>query len=128
MKNSILYFAALGFLFACENKENKGDYYDEEKELTHEQVTRNFRTPENEPGLDYTGSDSLADYATLNQDNLGKLPATLRMKIKDDPKFINKEIARIDSSSNGNVKEYRVTFRGEEKVYRFDSKGNLLND
>lgn len=130
MKNIILPFFWLCVFYSCSSPKkntatNEADL--EVKEYTHEQETRNLRNPENMPGLDYTGTDSLEDYQKENFDIAGSLSNDFKTKLFENERFRDKQIERLDSIQVGSDYEFRINFRGDTNSYRFDRYGNLIS-
>ena len=130
MKNTIA--PILGLLLICwscssDKKTDSGDVNLDEKEYNHDQETRNLRNPENMPGLDYTGADSLEDYQEENLNIQNMLSNDFRKKLNENENFKNKQIERVDSVQNGSEYKFRINFRGDPKSYSFDRYGNLIS-
>jgi hypothetical protein len=130
MKNIIPPFFWLCVFYSCSspNKNTGTNEADlEVKEYTHEQETRNLRNPENMPGLDYTGTDSLEDYQKDNFDIAGSFSNDFKTKLFENERFKDKQIERLDSVQVGSDYEFRINFRGDTNSYRFDRYGNLIS-
>jgi hypothetical protein len=130
MKNIILPFFGLFLIYSCSgpNKNTGTNEADlDVKEYTHEQETRNLRSPENMPGLDYTGTDSLEEYHENMIDIESSLTDNFKNKLYENESFRDKQIERVDSVQVGSEYEFRINFRGDTNSYRFDRYGNLIS-
>jgi hypothetical protein len=130
MKNIILPFLGLFLIYSCSGPNTKTDTNEADldvKEYSHEQETRNLRSPENMPGLDYTGTDSLEEYHQNIIDIESSLNDDFKNKLYENESFKNKQIERVDSVQVGSEYEFRINFRGDKNSYRFDRYGNLIS-
>lgn len=130
MKNIILPFLGLFLIYSCSGPNKNTDTNEadlEAKEHAHEDETRNLRSPENMPGLDYTGTDSLENYQKDSLDIEGGLSEDFKTKLAENKRFREKQIEQLDSVQVGSEYEFRINFRGDKNSYRFDRYGNLIN-
>jgi len=130
MKNIILPFFGLFLIYSCSGPNKNTDTNEADldvKEYTHEQETRNLRSPENMPGLDYTGTDSLEEYHENMIDIESSLTDNFKNKLYENESFRDKQIERVDSVQVGTEYEFRINFRGDTNSYRFDRYGNLIS-